>query len=56
MVSPEGWLFAVMISESLLAPVALGWAVVVVIKMLREPKKPKEKRGSYGDHCECQRR
>jgi len=34
----DGWRWGIMIIESLLAGVALTWTVVVVIKMLAEPK------------------
>ncbi len=37
----DRWRFVVMIVESALAAVALGWTVVVVIRMLAEPKEPR---------------
>lgn len=36
----DGWGFVIMIFESCLAALALGWTVFVVIKMLGEPKEP----------------
>jgi hypothetical protein len=40
-IDSESWLFTIMIIESVLATVALGWTVIVVIKMLGEPEEPK---------------
>ncbi|MEA3311050.1 MAG: hypothetical protein U9Q76_02390 [candidate division WOR-3 bacterium] len=42
----DGWRFVIMIGESVLAVVALGWTVAVVIKMLAEPKEPQGAKNS----------
>lgn len=42
----NGWRWGIMIIESLLAAVALGWTVYVVIKMLGEPEEPQGAKSS----------
>ena len=36
----DGWRWGIMIGESVLSLVALGWTVAVVVRMLAEPEEP----------------